>query len=355
MLRATPAPFKLPTTLATLTTLAVVASSLAFAACGSDPTTGDPEPANGVSPTAPSGVADGGVDSSTPDTSPGPGPATKAVRFVATGDTGTGTAEQTKVGNAIAAKCKKDGCDFVQLLGDNFYPSGAPSVDDAIWQTHFETPYAAVDLDFFAVLGNHDYGANGAGTDFARGKVEVDYTLKSKKWKMPAAYYHHAKGNVEFFALDTNMQLFSQDAAQKKDVAAWITASTSEWKIAFGHHPYKSNGPHGNAGNYDKIPIPPISGKSIKSFLDDIVCGKVDVYFCGHDHSQQWLNESCKGTELAVSGAGAKTTELPGTNPTLYQSLALGFLYVVIDGKKLTAEFIDEDGKLEFTHAITKP
>ena len=30
-------------------------------------------------------------------------------------------------------------------------------------------------------------------------------------------------------------------------------------------------------------------------------------------------------------------------------------LYVVIDGKKLTAEFIDEDGKVEFAHAITKP
>ncbi|CAN5819230.1 hypothetical protein BH11MYX4_BH11MYX4_54230 [soil metagenome] len=339
----------------TLTTLAVLASSLAFAACGSDAATPapDPAPASNVAPPAAGGAPDGGVDASSSDGSPGP--ATKSVRFVATGDTGTGTPEQTKIGNAIAAKCTKDGCDFVQLLGDNFYPSGAASVDDAIWQTHFETPYAAVNLDFFAVLGNHDYGADGAGTDFAKGKNEVDYTLKSKKWKMPAAYYHHAKGNVEFVALDTNMQLFGQDAAQKKDVAAWLKASTSEWKIAFGHHPYKSNGPHGNAGNYDKIPISPISGKNVKTFLDDVVCGKVDVYFCGHDHSQQWLNESCNGTELAVSGAGAKTTELPGSNPTLFQSLALGFLYVVVDGKKLTAEFVDEDGKVEFTHVITKP
>ena len=30
-------------------------------------------------------------------------------------------------------------------------------------------------------------------------------------------------------------------------------------------------------------------------------------------------------------------------------------LYVVIDGKKLTAEFIDSDGKSEFTHVIQKP
>lgn len=57
----------------------------------------------------------------------------------------------------------------------------------------------------------------------------------------------------------------------------------------------------------------------------------------------------------APSGAGAKATELKGNKPSLFESLALGFLYVVIEGKKLTAEFVDENGKTEFTHVITKP
>src|SRR5690606_20769826 len=130
------------------------------------------------------------------------------------------------------------------------------------------------------------------------------------------------------------------------------------WKIAVGHHPYLSNGPHGNAGDYDAkfgVSIPPINGKGVKSFFDEVVCGKVDLYLSGHDHSRQWLNESCKGTELAVSGAGAKATELPGKNATLFQSLELGFLYIVIDGKKLTAEFVDENGNVEFTHTMQKP
>jgi tartrate-resistant acid phosphatase type 5 len=303
----------------------------------------------GGGPSAPNGPT-GGADASTPVV-----PATKAVRFVAMGDTGTGSTGQTKIANTISAKCAKDGCDFVQLLGDNLYDSGASSVDDPIWQEKFETPYAAINLDFFAVLGNHDYGGGGAGTDFPKGKNEVEYTKKSAKWKMPSAYYHHVKGNVEFFALDTNMQLFGQDSAQKTDVTAWLAASKAEWKIAVGHHPYKSNGPHGNAGKYDGIPIAPVSGSGVKSFLENVVCGKVDLYLCGHDHSQQWLNESCKGTELAVSGAGAKATELKGTNPSLFQSIELGFLYIVIDGKKLTAEFIDENGVIEFTHTTSKP
>jgi len=335
-------------------------AALTLIACGSDDGAADKDTQSATAPTNPpgssgggggsSGSSGGGSDSGTPVK-----PASTAVRFIAMGDTGTGSNDQLKIGNTIAAKCKASGCDFVTLLGDNLYDSGASSVDDPIWQEKFETPYAAVNLDFYAVLGNHDYGAGGAGTDFGKAKNEIDYTKKSTKWKMPAAYYHFTKANVELFALDTNMALFSQAGQQKTDVTAWLAASKAEWKIALGHHPYKSNGPHGNAGSYDGIPIPPVNGKSVKSFMDDVVCGKADVYFSGHDHSQQWLNESCKGTELAVSGAGAKTTELKGNNPSLFQSLELGFLYVVIDGKKLTAEFIDENGVVEFTHVITKP
>jgi predicted phosphodiesterase len=342
--------------------LSVAAASVALAlsACGSsESATPAAEPAvepapspsgNNAGPTAP-------IDAGVADTAPPAPPAPKAVRMVVMGDTGTGDEGQTKIANAVEAKCKKDGCDFVQLLGDNLYPSGADSVNDPIWEERFETPYVAIDLDFFAVLGNHDYGANGAGTDFPKGKNEIDYTKKSKKWKMPSAYFHFVKENVELFELDTNAAFFSQAGTQKTDVNKWLAASTAEWKIALGHHPYKSNGPHGNAGNYEglPIPVPPVSGAAVKSFLEGTICGKADIYFAGHDHSQQWLNESCSGTELAVSGAGAKTTELKGTNASLFESIELGFLYVAIEGKKLTAEFIDQNGKVEFTHTIKKP
>lgn len=311
---------------------------------GSSTTTGTPTTSSG------GGAGDGGASSGTPTPTP------KTVKFIAVGDTGTGSNDQTKVGNTMAAICKSRGCDFVQLLGDNLYDSGASSPDDPIFQEKFEIPYAAVDTDFFVVLGNHDYGGGGAGTDFGKGKNEVEYTKKSKKWKLPSAYYKHTKEHVEFFALDTNMQMFGQDDDQKKDMAAWIKASTATWKIAFGHHPYKSNGPHGNAGDYEGMSwIPITNGKGVKSFLEDNVCGGVDLYLSGHDHSRQWLNESCKGTELAVSGAGAKATELEGKNATLFQSLELGFLYITIQDKMLTAEFIDENGVTEFTHTIKKP
>ncbi len=340
---------------------------LAFVACGGDDKTSSSsgDPTSTGTPTDPTGgTTSGGTSGTTPPDPGGSGagdaggatpPTTKSVKFIAMGDTGTGSNDQLKIGNTISALCQTRGCDFVQLLGDNLYDSGASSVDDTIWQDKFEVPYAAVNLDFWAVLGNHDYGHNGLGTDWGKGKNEIEYTKKSTKWKMPAAYWERTVENVHMIGLDTNMMMFGQDSNQKKDIPSWITKSTAPWRIAFGHHPYKSNGPHGNAGTYDKIPIGPPSGNGVKSFLEDNICGKVDLYLAGHDHSRQWLNVSCKGTELAVSGAGAKATELEGSNPALFQSLELGFLYIVVEGKKLTAEFIDENGKTEFTHTITKP
>jgi tartrate-resistant acid phosphatase type 5 len=350
----------------------VVCLALVVAACGGSQeagSSGGPGPA-GVDEPGPSkgssgssGTSSGNSPSGTDGGSSGTVPTVaKPVRFVAMGDTGTGSNDQLKVGNTIAALCKARGCDYVQLLGDNLYDSGAASPNDPIFQTHFETPYAAINLDFWVILGNHDYGHDGAGTDFGKGQNEIDYTAKSTKWKLPSAYWHHVPpsggGAVETFGLDTNSAMFSRDGDQRTDVAGWIAASTAQWKIAFGHHPYKSNGPHGNAGSYDAvggIALPIVNGKAVKSFLEETICGKVDLYLSGHDHSRQWINESCKGTELAVSGAGAKATELGGNNPALFESLELGFLYIVIDGKKLTAEFVDENGQTEFTHTITKP
>ncbi|MBX5484096.1 MAG: metallophosphoesterase [Myxococcaceae bacterium] len=276
------------------------------------------------------------------------------VHFIAIGDTGKGNANQQKVADAMAAWCQVKTCDFVVMLGDNIYPSGVSSPDDPQFQTKFEDVYQALNIPFWVVLGNHDYGANGLGLDFAKGQHEVDYTQLSFKWTMPAKYYRHTEGPAEFFALDTNMALFSFASQQKQDVSKWIADSTAPWKIAVGHHPYLSNGPHGNAGDYDGIPIPPADGSAVKSFSEDVWCGKVDLYLSGHDHTRQWLTGTCNGTQLIVSGTGAEGTELKGKNPVYFQTVNVGFVYISIEGNALTADFVDADGNVEFTRTFTK-
>jgi tartrate-resistant acid phosphatase type 5 len=303
------------------------------------------------------------TDSSSTTTDDGPGGTDTPVsgevlRFVAMGDTGEGNDGQKKVADAIAAKCAKDGCDFVQLLGDNIYNNGVTSTTDPQWSTKFETPYGGISLPFYAVLGNHDYGGTpeGTGNDFAKGQHEVDYTKVSMKWKMPASHWGRSQKGVDMFGLDTNLIMWSRDIdKQKASFNTWKAAAKGTWKIAFGHHPYLSNGPHGNAGNYEGLSFVPITnGKTVKDFMDSTVCGNVDVYICGHDHSRQWLKSTCKGTELIVSGAGAKETEFKGSNATYFQSLTLGFLYVTIAGNKFTGEWVDLTGKSDFTRTLTK-
>ena len=148
------------------------------------------------------------------------------------------------------------------------------------------------------------------------------------------------------------MQLYGQDQQQRADLAVWLQQSTASWKIALGHHPYRSNGSHGNAGAYNRQDGVP-DGALVKSFMDDIVCGSADLLLSGHDHNLQWLQPdgTCVGTELIVSGAGAvpKALRSPATegyNATYFQAARLGFVYLVATTDQLTVQFVGENGQV---------
>lgn len=321
------------------------------------------------------GGGDGGGDD--PPVPDGPAAPVKRTRFVAIGDTGKGNADQRRVAVAMRDVCAARGCDFVLMLGDNIYDAGVDSVTDPQWQTKFEQPYQDVDLPFYVALGNHDYGGKiigielgGLGNEWDLGKIEVDYSAVSMKWNLPATYYTFTWNHVGLIVLDTNSILWSDTTYG--DQAAWLPQAMMEvagkdWVFVAGHHPYRSNGTHGNAGNYDApeiagIPLPnplPIqNGAAMKDFFDAHVCGLGQVYFAGHDHSRQWLNEpgALCGTELIVSGAGASTTELRDRgNAAFYEDAdEEGFLYVDVDGDRFTGAFYDGDGNLDFTRTFTK-
>lgn len=318
--------------------------------------------------------AGGGGGDPVPDAPP---PAPKRARFAVLGDSGKGNTAQRAVAVAMRDVCQHKGCDFVLLLGDNIYDAGVDSVTDTQWQTKFEMPYADIDLPFYAALGNHDNGGAllgfdvaGIGNEFDKGKIEVDYTAHSTKWTMPATHYTFTQAHVGFVVLDTNAIIWSDTTHGNQ--ANWMPTAMMEmqgkdWVFFAGHHPYLSNGTHGNAGNYDApelagIPIPnplPIqNGATVKTFFDTHVCGNADVYFAGHDHSRQWLDEptKCGGTEMIVSGAGASSTEIRdrGNNMFYEDATKPGFLYVDIDGNTFTGTFYDAQGTVDYTRTFTK-
>ncbi len=282
------------------------------------------------------------------------------VRFAALGDTGEANDAQYEVGAVLADVCASDGCDFVLLLGDNFYDTGVESVDDEQWQTKFELPYAGIDLPFYAVLGNHDYG----GTNHLDKAVhQIAYTDLSDRWTMPDHYFAHTASNVDFFALDTNLPQWPVSLGEiGARQESWLAGQFADfepddrWRIVWAHHPYLSNGKHGNAGNYDGFPDTfTLSGQPNKELLEAHVCGKADLYLCGHDHDREWLEPTCEGTELIVSGAGSKLRDFYDTQPVHWQdSTTEGLAWFEIDDETITIRFWDRDGTMAFEGGWTR-
>jgi hypothetical protein len=117
----------------------------------------------------------------------------------------------------------------------------------------------------------------------------------------------------------------------------------------------RGNGPHGNAGEYEGLPFVPITnGAGVKAFMQDVICGRVDLYLSAHDESLQWLEPTCEGTELIVSGSGSQASTLEGNNASRFENAVPGFVYVVIEDRTLTADFIDVSGTVLFSRSIVK-
>jgi len=283
-----------------------------------------------------------------------------AVRFVVLGDAGEGNLAQYQVGISIENICNAKGCDFALYLGDNFYNNGVNSVNDTQFSTKFELPYNQLNFPFYVVLGNHDYGSS--SLEIWKPWNEVFYTIvnPTSKWNLPWTYYSTKKENVEFFMVDSTSIFHNLNLVEQRN---WLTQqmanSTADWKIVVGHHPYISNGRHGNAGNYEGCRYSfcsSFNGKKLKEFMDTAVCGKADYYFSGHDHNLQWLQAKC-GTNFVVSGAGSKTTGFVhrDNNPVYWENdTKEGFMWVEINGRTLTGTFYDSYGNALFTRVETK-
>ena len=184
---------------------------------------------------------------------------TGEVRFMVIGAQGKGNTGQAEVAAAMDDVCDESGCDYIIGLGNNIYDSGVSSTSDEQFTSKFETPYADNDVKFWLGLGNHDYGGNGAGFEFDKAEHQIDYTdvSPSRKWKMPDRYYRRTDGPVQFFTLDTTPLMFGDDDEQATDISTWLSNSDADWKIALGLHGYRSNGPHGNAGQLRRHLLPP--------------------------------------------------------------------------------------------------
>jgi hypothetical protein len=199
------------------------------------------------------------------------------VRFLVVGDTGTGTEKQRELAELMHRYRQAFPFEFALLMGDNMY--GGEKAED--FKAKFEDVYRKLldeKVTFYASLGNHDE-SNQRFYDL--------FNMKGEE------YYRIEKGNVAFYALNSNYM-------DKKQVA-WLeeqlAKDKAEWKVAFFHHPpYSSGGKHGSEVGLREV-IEPL-----------FVRHGVDVVFAGHEHFYERVKPQ-KGIHYFISGAGGKLRE----------------------------------------------
>jgi calcineurin-like phosphoesterase family protein len=240
-----------------------------------------------------------------------------SVRFAVVGDTGTGSESQLAIARQLAIYHRKYPFTFAIMLGDNLY-GGEKSKD---YKKKFEDPYKPLldgGVKFYAALGNHDDPNQ---------RFYKPFNMNGERY-----YSFKPKDGVRFFALDSNYLDQKQAAWLEKE----LTASGSDWKICFFHHPpYSSGEAHG-------------SHLDLREKLEPIfVKHGVNVVFTGHEHFYERVKPQ-KGIQYFIAGSSAKLRRGNiGSSDLTAKGYDQGYTFMVIeiDGNQMYFQTISEKGQ----------
>ena len=197
-----------------------------------------------------------------------------SIKFAVIGDTGTGAGPQEQVAEMMIKVRAAYPFDFALMMGDNLY--GGEDAND--YATKFEIPYKKLidgGVKFYASLGNHDNATQ---------RMYKNFNMDGKE------YYTFKKGNIRFFALNSNYM----DKRQLDWLQAELAKSGSDWKICFFHHPpYSSGKQHGSNVELQKV-VEPVFVKN-----------QVNIVLTGHEHFYERIKPQ-KGIYYFISGAAGK-------------------------------------------------
>jgi acid phosphatase len=251
-----------------------------------------------VNPTDPTNLVSKPATSTSAERLSNPGGGQPLLRFVSVADTGTGATGQYAVARAMARYHQLNPYDFVILAGDNIYNNGEIEKIGAV----FEQPYQALlqqGVKFQACLGNHDIRTD-------NGDPQVRYP----GFNMQGRYYTFRRGDVQFFALDTNNN--ADWKAQLPWLEKELSGSDAPWNVVFGHHQIYSSGHYG------------LNEPFIETLTPIFQKYGVQLYINGHDHHYE-RSQSINGTTYLICGAGAGTRPVGRSQWTAYSAEQLSF------------------------------
>jgi len=275
------------------------------------------------------------------------------VRFVAIGDSGTGSDDQKQ----IAALLKGESFDLMLHGGDVAYGI-ANGTGDGSYKTledWFFSIYASIlrTHPVFPAMGNHDVRAsNNNGQHYLD-----DFVLPSNG--ATTAYPDHAErfysfdyGPMHVVVLDT--ELAFQDTARRAAQLAWLdddlSRTTQPWKIAVYHRaPYSSGGEHG-------------SDLTVRSAFGPILEARgVQLVINAHEHDYERTNPinesnpSAAGVTYVVTGGGGAPLYPAGSSTwTAYSESRYEYLRGTADACNLTVDAVGEDSSVFDSVSLTQ-
>ena len=200
-----------------------------------------------------------------------------SVRFMVVGDTGTGSKQQYELGAVMVRYWQAFPFEFALMMGDNLYGS-EKAID---YKKKFEDVYRPLldrKVKFYATLGNHDESNE---------RFYANFNMNGEE------YYNFKKDKVSFYSLNSNYM----DKKQLTWLEEKLKGDTSDWKVAFFHHPpYSSGGKHGSSSSLREV-VEPLFVKY-----------GVNVVLAGHEHFYERIKPQ-KGVYYFISGAGGKLRE----------------------------------------------
>lgn len=309
-------------------------------------------------------------------TAPVPG-TPKATRIWVLGDAGTKNINQVNVRNGYETFTGARHTDLWLMLGDNAYDTGTDAeFQSAVFNMYTNMLRKSV---LWSTLGNHETAQSTAFVDtYPYFKI---FTLPRNGEAGGVAsgtehYYSFDYGNIHFICLDS----MTASRATNGVMFQWLTNDlanvTADWSIAFWHHPPYTKGSHNSDTEIELIQMRQV-------FLPVLEAAGVDLVLSGHSHcyERSYLLDKHYGLSTAMNAtnkldAGSGRADASGAykkpeggliphqgaiyivagssgqisggtlnHPAMFVSLnQLGSLVLDIDGKRLDAKFIRENG-----------
>ena len=327
------------------------------------------------------------------------------VRVWALGDMGFGLESQKKIQTEYLKTLNGEYTNLWLLLGDNAYAQGWDWEYQLRFFEYYQVNKLMKQTVMFPSPGNHDYSPTTNNYKIEDPLVAYfsifSVPTKGEAGGVPSgskAFYSYNYANIHFISLDSYGQegadrsMFSRESEQMKWLEKDLKANKQKWTIVYWHHPPYTMGSH----NSD-------TEKDLKTIREGVVPilekYKVDLVLNGHSHNYERSQmikghlgmeatfnqkthgmststgrydnskDSCpyvkdskvtenEGIIYVVNGVGAGNGGIQPSYPhdamVYSNNTNAGSLSLEIEGNRLDAKFIAEDGSIKDQFTVLK-